>query len=120
MFLQDPSQVDGAHKRVPQQLNALTRPELGRRTTQKSTITNKCSYKTQGKSTEHTKALNRPEPGGRSTQKSTTISKCSYKTQTKSTELTEVYHNKQIFLQDPKQVEGASKMVGKNLSFCDA
>ena len=53
MLLQDPSQVDGAHK---------------------STITKKCSYKTRARSTEHTRvllqrnALTRPEPGRRSTQ----------------------------------------------------
>ena len=46
MLLQDPRQVDGAHKRVLLQTNALTRPEPGRRSTQKSTITNKILYKT--------------------------------------------------------------------------
>ena len=95
MLLQDPSQVDGAHKKVLLQRNALTRPEPGRQSTREyyykemllqdpsqvdgahqSTITKKCSYKTRARSTEHTRvllqrnALTRPEPGRQSTQTS--------------------------------------------------
>ena len=108
MQLQDPRQVDRAHKTVLLQTNALTRPKAGRRSTQNSTITDKCSYKTQGRSTEHTKqyyykqmlledprqvdgahktvllqtnALRRPKAGRQSTQNSTITNKCSYKTQ---------------------------------------
>ena len=97
MLLQDLSQVEGAHKRVILQTNALTRPEAGRRSTQKSTITNKCSYKTRGKPMEHTK--------------STITNKCSYKTRARSTEHTEKYYYKQMLLQDLNQVDGAHKRV---------
>ena len=76
MLLQDPRQVDGAHRRVLLQTNALTRPEASRRSTQKVLL--------------QTNALTRPEPGRRSTQKSTITNKCSYKTRGKLTEHTKV------------------------------
>ena len=107
MLLQDPRQVDRQYyykqmllqdpKTVLSQTNALTRPEAGRRSTQNSTITNKCSYKTQA--------------GRRSTQNSTITNKCSYKTQGRLTEHTKQYYYKQMLLQDPRQVDGAHKTV---------
>ena len=134
MLLQDPRQVGGSHKTITNkcsyktrgrstehtkqlQTNALTRPEAGRRSTQNNykqmllqdprqvdgahkTITNKCSYKTRGRSTEHTKqlqtnALTRPEAGRRSTQN----------------------NYKQMLLQDPRQVDGAHKIITNKCSY---
>ena len=106
MLLQDPRQVDGAHKTITTK-SALTRPETGRRSTQNNykqmllqdprqvdgahkTITNKCSYKTRDRSTEHTKQLQQKmllqDPRQVDGAHKTITNKCSYKTRDRSTE----------------------------------
>ena len=102
MLLQDPRQVDRAHK-YHYKHNALTRPETGRPSTQ-IPLQTQCSYKTRDRSTEHTNtitntmllqdprqvdrahkyhykhnALTRPETGRPSTQ-IPLQTQCSYKT----------------------------------------
>ena len=55
MLLQDPRQVDRAHK-YHYKHNALTRPETGRPSTQ-IPLQTQCSYKTRDRSTEHTNTI---------------------------------------------------------------
>ena len=55
MLLQDPRQVDRAHK-YHYKHNALTRPETGRPSTQ-IPLQTQCSYKTRDRSTEHANTI---------------------------------------------------------------
>ena len=130
MLLQDPRQVDRAHK-YHYKHNALTRPETGRPSTQ-IPLQTQCSYKTRDRSTEHTNtitntmllqdprqvdrahkyhykhnALTRPETGQPSTQ-IPLQTQCSYKTRDRSTEHTNTITNTML-LQDPRQVDRANK-----------
>ena len=91
MLLQDPRQVDRAHK-YHYKHNALTRPKTGRPSTQIPLQTH-CSYKTRDRSTEHTIPLQ---------------TQCSYKTRDRSTEHTNTITNTML-LQDPRQVDRAHK-----------
>ena len=91
MLLQDPRQVDRAHK-YHYKHNALTRPETGRPSTQ-IPLQTQCSYKTRDRSTEHTNTLQ---------------TQCSYKTRDRSTEHTNTITNTML-LQDPRQVDRAHK-----------
>ena len=130
MLLQDPRQVDRAHK-YHYKHNALTRPETGRPSTQ-IPLQTQCSYKTRDRSTEHTNtitntmllqeprqvdrahkyhykhnALTRPETGRQSTQ-IPLQTQCSYKTRDRSTEHTNTITNTML-LQEPRQVDRAHK-----------
>ena len=107
MLLQDPRQVDRAHK-YHYKHNALTRPETGRPSTQ-IPLQTQCSYKNRDRSTEHTNtitntnALTRPETGRPSTQ-IPLQTQCSYKTRDRSTEHTNTITNTML-LQDPREVD---------------
>ena len=91
MLLQDPRQVDRAHK-YHYKHNALTRPETGRPSTQ-IPLQTQCSYKTRDRSTETQIPLQ---------------TQCSYKTRDRSTEHTNTITNTML-LQDPRQVDRAHK-----------
>ena len=126
MLLQDPRQVDWAHK-YHYKHNALTRPETGRPSTQiplqtqcsyTNTITNTMllqdprqvdqAHKYHYKHFKHN-ALTRHETGRLSTQ-IPLQTQCSYKTQDRSTEHTNTITNTML-IQDLRQVDWVHKTV---------
>ena len=90
MLLQDPRQVDRAHK-YHYKHNALTRPETGRPSTQ-IPLQTQCSYKTRDRPNKQIPLQ----------------TQCSYKTRDRSTEHTNTITNTML-LQDPRQVDRAHK-----------
>ena len=135
MLLQDPRQVDGAHKTITTK-SALTRPETGRRSTQNNykqmllqdprqvdgahkTITNKCSYKTRDRSTEHTKQLQQKvllqDPRQVDGAHKTITTKSALTRPETGRRSTHNY--KQMLLQDPRQVDGAQNNYNKKCSY---
>ena len=101
MLLQDPRQVDRAHK-YHYKHNALTQIPLQ----------TQCSYKTRDRSTEHTNTITNTmllqDPRQVDRAQIPLQTQCSYKTRDRSTEHTNTITNTML-LQDPRQVDRAHK-----------